>query len=112
VSGHLDVGVDRHAELEEQVSTYVAIVGTWPASVYTLEVLKVEIMDRAPEKPEDYITLYEQRDGDYELRPLELQTGEVSRDDAFRYMRTVLTDPGSRGAKTHTRGMIDWDVKL
>jgi hypothetical protein len=112
VRGDLRLGLHRNWILEEEVSTYVAIIGTWPASVYTLELLKAEIQDRAPEKPEDYITLYEQRDGGTELRPLELQTGEVSRDDAFRYMRTVLTDPGSRGTKTHTRGMIDWDVKL
>lgn len=94
------------------MSIFVAIFGTLAAEIVKPEDLAAEWRARHGELPETYTTVYEQRDGDYELRPLELQTGEVSRDDAFRYMRTVLTDPGSRGAKTHTRGMIDWDVKL
>jgi hypothetical protein len=99
-------------------STYVAIVGTWPASVYTLEILKAEIQDRAPERPEDYITLYEQREDGTELRALELRTGEISRDDAFRYLRTMLiaVPIGRRSilkfSSDDVRGAIDWDVKL
>jgi hypothetical protein len=100
------------------MSTYVAIIGTEPATVYALDRLKLEILDRAPEKPEDYITLYEQRHGAVELRPLELRTAEVSRDDAFRYLRTMLIDlPAGRSAlaklrSDDVRGAIDWDVKL
>lgn len=100
------------------MSTYVAIVGTWPAAVYTTKLLASEFADRAPEKPEDYITVYEQRDGGVELLPLELRTTEVSRDDAFRYLRTLLVAvPVGRPALVKTssddvRGAIDWDVKL
>lgn len=100
------------------MSIYVAIVGTWPAAVYTTKELAAEFKDRAPERPEDYITVYEQRDGGVELLPLELRTAEVSKDDAFRYLRTLLVAvPVGRPAlvkhsSDDVRGAINWDVRL
>lgn len=100
------------------MSTFVAIVGCEPAEAVTTVELAAIFHDRGPEKPEDYVTLYEQRECGTELRALELRTYEISRDDAFRYLRTLLVAvPVGRPAlvkfsSEDVRGKIDWDVTL
>lgn len=100
------------------MSIFVAIFGTLAAETVKPEDLAAEWRARHGELPETYTTVYEQRDGDYELRPLELRTAEVSRDDQFRYLRTLLIAvPVGRPAlvkfsSEDVRGAIDWDVKL
>lgn len=100
------------------MSTYVAIMGAQPAAVVTVDELAAEFQDRAPEQPESYVTVYEQRDGGVELLPLELHTTEVSRDDKFSYLRTQLVAVIAgrpalvKFSSGDVRGAIDWDVKL
>jgi hypothetical protein len=88
------------------MTIYYVIIGEEPVLVTAARHLPEVFGQLWPDRPEDMLTIYEQRRT--ELHALILETAEVSRDDAFAYLKTTM-----RGwADPAPAATIDWDRPL